>query len=686
MSQPCQAVKLCQPLPPAPRQLGLWALLLGLGLGGCAAPPSASVRTAPQEAQPLEILPGASAVIPSLGTGWSTVAEDYMGRCVAGTSRRLPSTDMGSSLKITNNLQAAKAQQSLGFGLGTRAHFSIGTAAFKAQAAAAMSQDAFSHVWVFAANYVADAEEIDFDQPLHSTLIGSQAGSAHWQQECGDEFVYQVHKGAQLFLVYRLDFQSEALKNSLLQDMHGQVSILEVNAELQKKAESLAHHAQLTIEVYQFGGDPSKITGMITGPGASSQQANAAAQAVIRCGIDNLQACETFLTHALVYATSLQDPEAFPQQLQHTPSPMAYITMPWTRLGKQVSRSPDSHAVSSARLRLALTFDQVHSAKKRVELLLQSPWPDPRQREALRPWLLDLEFALGQIRHAVGVCYDDMVVDQQRQTLFSSATVARCLDAVAHVQQSTVLPPPQSLRGAVEQALAQRYAQEARRAGLPAADLPADPSSAAVRQGSALCIAAPGASQDSLCAAADAAGATQVHTTWVPERFFAAFCSLSAAQLQHACYPSGAACGDAYVSRLPFAPDGALIDNGLRSPALLYGGLLAYYDQVEGSRRLGVPRSHQCRSACGGGEVGHFDSGALFCRANSSSCQQLAEPVYAAWQAAGGSQGCLGLPREPREPREEAWLSCFQGGAIVHDPHKMQAPQVECPARWRHCR
>jgi hypothetical protein len=664
---------------PVQKTFGLLALLAIQACAPEAAQISTTQPTAEQTASPLEILPGASAVIPSLGTGWSTLAEDYMGRCVSGATRRLSVFDAASTLRITNNLNAEKAQQTMGFGAGARAHFGLGSAGFKAQAAAALTQDAFSSVWVFAANYVSEAEELDFDQDTHMTVIGRHAQKRQWQQECGDEFVYQIQKGAQLYLIYRLDYQSESLKNTVSHHLGGQASVLEVNAALRSLQQQLSRHAQLTIEVFQFGGDPQKITGIITGPGASHSQAEQAARAVIRCGIDDFDACEQFLTNALVYATRLHQADGFPEQIGAAPSPILYVTMPWTRLGQDVTHSPDSYQVAEARLSLSALFDQVHLAKKRVELLLETQWSDAAQRSELEPWIGRLGFALGQIHNAVGLCYDALRLDPQRQQMFSAATVARCEDAVRHLQRVIVLPRREDLRGPVERALSARYAADAGRRGQPAkAD---DPVAHATPTGAALCATLP--SGDALCGYEGALSAQQCPLTFaVPQRLWAAWNALpESLARQHAQRPTTEACQDGNVTYMDFAPDAALFDNGFAPPRLLYGDLLAHYRTYAGPSRLGLPSAHQGRAPDDLGTVAKLTHATLYCR-DAGRCHELQPSVYAAWQAVGGALSCLGFPKEGRA---SGTFTCFEGGSLHIDPEGVQAPQVQCPARWGRC-
>ena len=202
--------------------------MLGIAAtAGCGKPLPQGADNASADNKNLEILPGAASIIPSLGTGWSTLAEGYLGRCIAPASKQLPSQDAAATLKISNTLDAEKAQQHMGFQIGAKAHFGIGSASLKAQAASAMTRDAFSSVWVFQAHYVADADEIDIEQKIPLTVIGTLAKEGNaWRRECGDEFVFQIQKGAQLFIVYRLDFKSESVKHTLEAELRGAYNLL----------------------------------------------------------------------------------------------------------------------------------------------------------------------------------------------------------------------------------------------------------------------------------------------------------------------------------------------------------------------------------------------------------------------------------------------------------------------------
>ena len=659
------------------RRLGATWAWLGF-LVACAAPPAHAVDTGgTTQHNLLEILPGASAVIPSLGTGWSTIAENYMGRCISGSVRKVPIFDAAGTLKVTSNLDSHKAQQHMGFALGARAHFAIASGSLKAQAAAAMTQDAYSSVWVFSANYLADAEEFDFDAQTRPTVIGSAAqGPGAWQRECGDEFVYQIQNGAQLYLVYRLDYQSESVKNQMDGSLGGNYSLLEVNTELKRLSEFLTRHAQLTIEVYQFGGDPRKITGIITGPGATLTQAEQAAKAVIHCGVDDFDACETFLTHALVYATSLEAKDAFPKQVDVAPGPLLYITMPWTRLGKEVIRTPDCYEVSEARLHLSMLFDRVHAAKKRVELLLGSAWSDAAQRDELEPWRLQLNFALGQINTGVQLCYDELTVDATTHHLFSSASVVRCQDRVRHLQKTISLPPASALRGAVERAISLKAASLGGAKG-------DDPAAYASLVGSSLCAGLP--SGDAVCGyeVSDSARA-RARTFVVPKRIFSAWSALpSATQLAYARAPLSDEVRQEGGTQVPMAPRGALLDDGQHTPRLLHDQVLEYWRSYGGFGRLGAPYDNQMRTHDGAGEAAAFAGLQVFCAAKSSNCHELPEAVFAAWQGQGGNKSCLGLPKD-RVP--SGALVCFKGGSITYDPATGRPPLISCPAGWGRCR
>ena len=619
----------------------------------------------------VEIVPGASPVIPSLGTGWSRVGEKYMGRCVFGSTRRLP-RDVGGTLKISSTLDGVAAQRQMGFDLGSRAYFGIASASLKAQAASSMNQDAFSRVWVFSANYVADAEELDFNAATPLTVIGQAAKQkSGWLNECGDEVVYQIQRGAQLYIVYRLDFKTENIKKDWEGALNGHYNVLEVNSAVKKLATNQGQHAQLTIEVYQFGGDPTRVTGIVTGPASNLSEAEMGARAVVQCGIDKLDACEDFLTRAMVYATSLQAPDAFPQQAHNHASPTLYVTMPWSRLGHPALQLPQDEDLDDARLKLSLAFSQVMAARKRVATLLDSTWVDEAQRRELDAWDIRLAASMAHVNRAIKACYDDITINTRvTPARFDMLGLQRCRRVVEQMQKVAAMPPDAVVSTGLQRSLINHW--RALHPGVPDAfTLPA------MQVGQTSCIIS---DTDAVCGDEHS---ERANAYAMPRSIFESWKQLvNAGYGDEATKPMSNARTDGSGVYVAFAPRAAIYAPSDSAPVLLFGEVLEYWRQHGGARILGFPMAHQILLQLGESSYASFQNAtSVVCR-QGDKCVSMDSRVLQTWLDQGGPTGCL---KYPKRHRMGDAVTCFYGGLISFDPHADGVPYVKCPASWYEC-
>ncbi|HET6344859.1 MAG TPA: hypothetical protein VFH51_07990, partial [Myxococcota bacterium] len=589
--------------------------------------------------------------------------------CIMAPLKRLPAADAASTLRVSSMIDGEKAQAQLGLQVGVKAHFGIASASLQAQAASAMTQDAFSSVWVFAANYLSEADEVDFDQEVKLTGVGREAERRNaWQRECGDEFVYQIQKGAQLFVVYRLDFRSEDIKNQVEVAVGGQKTVVDVNTALRRLTERIKRRTQLSVEVYQFGGDPTRITGILTGPSADLERAEAAAKAVVTCGVENLEACETLLTNALLYATSLSEPNAFPQQIQANTNPVLYVTAPWTRFGHTATRAPLSEAIQDARLSMAMTFDRVLAAKRRVDLLLRSDWIDVEGRDELEPWATQLGYAYSRILGAVPACYDDLGIEAGRHgPVYAGDSVRRCVQAARSLEASLTLPPAQILRGAVERALWVKWQQALGGKG-------EDPA----RRVQALDDLTCGLSgKFAVCGYRGPRGAVAYV---MDEALFDAWAALPPeTRARSATQPVADMLSDGEVHWVDFAPHAALMwrPKTGQPPVLLAGAVLDCWRQARGA--YGFPTHSQMEVVGDGGSFGLFEGGLAIYSQGARSCVDMPQPVLAAWLRQGGPRSCLKYPTSKRAEADGTLYTCFEGGHIASQLDGSGRPAPACP-------
>ena len=232
------------------------------------------------------------------------------------------------------------------------------------------------------------------------------------------------------------------------------------------------------------------MTGIVTGPAANMSEAEMGARAVVQCGIDKLDACEAFLTRAMVYATNLHAPEAFPQQVNAHASPTLYVTMPWSRLGHPALQMPQDENLDDARLQLSLAFSDVMAARKRVATLVDSTWVDETQRHELDAWDTRLAASMAHINRAIKACYDDITINTRvTPARFDMPALQRCRRVVEHVQKVAAMPPASVVSSGLERVLIDHW-----RALHPGEEdaftLPAK------QVGQATCISAP---EDAVC-------------------------------------------------------------------------------------------------------------------------------------------------------------------------------------------
>lgn len=601
-----------------------------------------------------------------MGTGFNTAAEKYMGRCIRGQMRTLPWADTAATLKVTSMADSDKAQQQLGFELGSKAHFGIGRASLQAQAAASMTRDAFSSVWVLSVRYVSEAVELDFDAPIETTLVGQTALDRHrWRQECGDEFVYQTQKGAQLFVVYRLDYKSENFKNQIETQLQGARGILEISAQLKKLNTQLAQQAQLSLEVYQFGGEPVLLGSIVTGSNASLVQAQTAAKAVIQCGTENVEACDTILTHALLYATSPGLEDAFAKQVARAAKPTLYITAPWSRLGYPHDNPPLDPNIQTARLGLAIAFDQTLATKKRVELLLASDWIDAEQREELLPWQSALTYQQGQILAMVDLCYDALAQEPAAQ---SPATQGRCMQAEALLRSHNRYPPAYLLRGAVERSISRTWQTELHAQG-------DDPARRVQQIGPVTCGFAP---TQAICGYRGARGnqafliADPVFDLWtqLPETL----------RDNYATYPAEHTQQQNRVIWNHFFPQSTIFTD-LDDPEarfFLAGPLWRCWRRH--AKIEGPPQSLWGEDANALETMAHFANGHGLYSSHEYQCLSIPAEILTLWQQHGGRHSCLGKPAQSMRmlSQQHVGITCFDKGYIETDLNDGMS-RIHCP-------
>jgi hypothetical protein len=619
----------------------------------CGEGPSLGANLAPPILSAAEVTPGASSIVPSVGTGWDLSAENYVGRCIGGSTRRVPPPVEGR-LRVSGLMNSRTALTELGFSMGAKAHFGIASGSIKATAAQSMSTDAFSTVWVFEADYIADSDELDFEQPIRLTAIGEQAAANNtWQRDCGDEFVYQIQKGAKLFVIYRLDFRSESARRDLEARVSGKSTFGEVNAELRLLSNMLAKQARLSVEAYQFGGEPWKLGGVVNGATESSDQAREGARALARCGASDLGACETFITNAVTYATDMRAQDGFAKQVERRASAKLYITAPWARLNRGTERNLGNEMVKTARRDLEQFFDRLLRVRLRVERLLASSWVGRQQRAEIAPWQETLDGYDVDVMDAVQACYDKLILQATEE---GRASVLLCTEMGRRLKHLP-LPSDVLLGGDLEKAISARW-----KLLYPMGSV--DPAENATFIGDTAC------GQDGLNAVCAYNIDEGVVTHVLDLRHFRRWQDLAPdARSRIAQYPVSDTLVEGDMRTVFFYPHTALVwspaSPGL--PAFIHDALWDFWQRAANRRMLGPPIADQETLPGSEGQAVHFRGtwGPITAYWTSGREPQLMpKATYDAWRNKGGASGCLGAPTGKQAQEHELTITCFERGEI----------------------
>lgn len=130
------------------------------------------------------------------------------------------------------------------------------------------------------------------------------------REQCGDQFVEQIELGAELFVAMRFDFANQDVKSAFDAEIDlNFINIFEVSGAAKVAMEKYKNTIGVTVTAYQVGGDVTALGQIFTDRFGDST-------GVMRCSIDNINACIEAMQNVVNYATSLQ-PGNFRDQLKN---------------------------------------------------------------------------------------------------------------------------------------------------------------------------------------------------------------------------------------------------------------------------------------------------------------------------------------------------------------------------------
>ncbi len=113
-------------------------------------------------------------------------------------------------------------------------------------------------------------------------LVG-QEGEEAFKKYCGDQFVFQLHKGAKAFVSVKIELGSEQRKKEISGEIKVEaIDLANISATLKKINEKFGSNGSVTISAYQEGGFAARINSIF---GSGNGIANCNASDFVKCEI-----------------------------------------------------------------------------------------------------------------------------------------------------------------------------------------------------------------------------------------------------------------------------------------------------------------------------------------------------------------------------------------------------------------
>ena len=364
---------------------------------------------------PTPALPGKAV----LGKGYDTLEERFTGECVTGTTQYVGTAE--GILNFDRSLSQEETAKSLGFGIGGRARYGVVEASASARFASSSTSSAYSEATVYSAEYKYKNAKLNY---TGLTEVGEKAMAGgdgyafeNWKKTCGHEYVEQIELGAKLYISAKVDFATKEDKQSFAAEFKIKGPAFSASGNLKRASRKFGRTASVSIQAYQLGGDVSRLSAIFSGTGDAEREGDRV-HALLVCSMDNMDACLRILDRALRYATDVNDPVAFPNQIRPDYSPgqpdgpaeLAYITKPWTDLAIYPPPPIIAASIREARKELSAMFEENLQLRERVRALLFGSFRlSTRQRDLVANAQAVLANNMSAIHEGAVTCYSDIM-------------------------------------------------------------------------------------------------------------------------------------------------------------------------------------------------------------------------------------------------------------------------------------
>ncbi|MGZ3734144.1 MAG: hypothetical protein ACXVC0_04250, partial [Bdellovibrionota bacterium] len=304
-----------------------------------------------------------------LGSAYKSEKQMFPGDSCLDGSRKVGAGKASAGFTFQTSMSESQLSSELGMGVGGRAR----SGAVEYSGSANFLQNAVSNSLsvssAWESSYVFPTDKlIATKDSLNQTGKEMYNNFERWAETCGDEYVNEITRGAQLFFSIRVDFNSQEDKQAFEAKFSVSGPLGEVNAQMKEASRKFSRSTKVIVSAYQVGGDVSKVTQIF---GDDS----AARAGFVQCQLGNFDTCANVIQRAIDYAADVHT--GFPSQLAPGVSPgpavITYRTAQYSAIGIYLDKYPGlTDAIRLARQEVSNAFEQNYHWDVTANRLLQT--------------------------------------------------------------------------------------------------------------------------------------------------------------------------------------------------------------------------------------------------------------------------------------------------------------------------
>jgi len=254
---------------------------------------------------------------------------------------------------------------------------------------------------------------LDSVNPLNATGLRYRNDACGFKRYCGNRYVCQATKGANISVKMDFDFTSEYHKNEFKAGASLGIANLKIcckpfsggfSAEVSKLSETTRKNGTLRIEAIQKGGNVEQLSRILGGT-------------VFSCSLDNLAACTAALDGVANYVAS----EDFTNGVREKPTITDYKNCPYEYIPDVPSLPNEvTPEIEAMRVKLSNTYKELLADRQKALDLLNVSLSTARQQQ-IKDLSVALETEAENVRQIGELCWNDLsnCVQKANQTLIS---------------------------------------------------------------------------------------------------------------------------------------------------------------------------------------------------------------------------------------------------------------------------